>query len=203
MLHRPLPTQSWGRVAHARKPPLTSNVRQRRKPIPSGMGANQHFVSLRHRRQSRFSLRRRLLRGVPASASAWAVRPSAASARSVAVQVVFLPVWSRVPGQSDLAGSWNVCACIHRLRTLRESVMRPLQRLATVSKCSSSAWPNPELQMLEVSTHQRRVRRLPSQASSPVVLSRSGHLAAQSGPPNISVKGTSCGKPQAAPYVER
>ena len=81
--------------------------------------------------------------------------------------------------------------------------MRRFRRLAAVPKLASPAWPNPECQMLEVSTRQRRAFGLSSQASSPVVLSRSGHLAAQSGPPNPSVKGTSCGRPQAAPYVER
>jgi len=63
--------------------------------------------------------------------------------------------------------------------------------------------PNPEYQMPEVSTRQRRAYRPEGQSFSPVAVSRSGHLLAQPGPPNISVKGTSCGKPQDAPYVGR
>ena len=78
--------------------------------------------------------------------------------------------------------------------------MRPLLRSATVSNFASPAWPNPERQMLEVSTRQRRAFGLSTQASLPVVLSRSGQLAAQSGPPNPFVKGTGL---RPAPYVER
>jgi hypothetical protein len=44
-------------------------------------------------------------RGVLASASAWAVRPSAASARSAAIQAVFWSAWSRVIGRSYLPSS--------------------------------------------------------------------------------------------------
>ena len=64
-------------------------------------------------------------------------------------------------------------------------------------------WPHLVHQMLEVSTRQRRAQVVEIQAFSAVSASRSGHPLAQPGSPNPSVKGTSCGKPQAAPYVER
>ena len=64
-----------------------------------------------------------------------------------------------------------------------------------------SGWPNLKCRMPEVSTRQRRASWLSSQAPSPVVISRSGHLVAQAGLPNPSVKGTS--RKRAAPYVER
>ena len=63
------------------------------------------------------------------------------------------------------------------------------------------ARPNLKCQMREVSTRQGRASGHSIQASSPVVLSRSGHRLVQPGPPNISVKGTS--RKRAAPYVGR
>jgi hypothetical protein len=62
-------------------------------------------------------------------------------------------------------------------------------------------WPNFEHQMPEVSTRQRRASWRPSRSLSAVAASRSGHLLAQPGSPNRSVKGTS--RKRAAPYVER
>ena len=83
----------------------------------------------------------------------------------------------------------------------RISRTHPLQRVATVSKSSAPARSNPNRQMLEVSTRQRRASWLSRQALSPVVPSRSGRLAVRPDSPNPSVKGTS--RKQAAPYVER
>jgi hypothetical protein len=37
----------------------------------------------------------------------------------------------------------------------------------------------------------------------PTLLEQALHLLLESTMPNLSVKGTSCGKPQAAPYLER
>jgi hypothetical protein len=50
---------------------------------------------------------------------------------------------------------------------------------------------------------RRRASRQPCLSLAGLALARSGHLPAQCGSPNHSVKGTSCGKSQAAPYVER
>ena len=83
----------------------------------------------------------------------------------------------------------------------RISRTHSLQRVATLPKASATARPSPKRQMLEVPTRQRRASWLSSQASSPVVLSRSGQLAVRPDPPNPSVKGTS--RKRAAPYVER
>jgi len=60
-----------------------------------------------------------------------------------------------------------------------------------------------ESKMQKVSTRhcQRTIQSGISLAGS--VASRSRHHLAQCGSPNISVKGTSCGKPQDAPYVGR
>lgn len=60
-----------------------------------------------------------------------------------------------------------------------------------------------ESEMQEVSAHQPCASRKPGCSIALLAVSRSGHLLAQCGSPNPSVKGTSCGKPQAAPYVER
>jgi len=57
--------------------------------------------------------------------------------------------------------------------------------------------------MREVFMRRRRFAWQPSFSPARLAVSRSGHLLAQCGSPNISVKGTSCGKPQAAPYVGR
>jgi hypothetical protein len=56
-------------------------------------------------------------------------------------------------------------------------------------------------QMLELSTAERPFQVAENQALSAVAVSRSGHLLAQPGWPNPSVKGTS--RKRAAPYVER
>jgi hypothetical protein len=58
-------------------------------------------------------------------------------------------------------------------------------------------------QMPELFTPQRSSTAAQSQSLSAVVVSRSGHRPAQPGWPNPTVKGTSCGRPQAAPYLER
>jgi len=60
-----------------------------------------------------------------------------------------------------------------------------------------------KFQMQEVSTRGRRITWQQSLSPARLAVSRSGHLPAQRRSPNHSVKGTSCGKPQAAPYVER
>ena len=57
--------------------------------------------------------------------------------------------------------------------------------------------------MREVSTRCHRFAPKPSPSLARLAVSRSCHRLAQCGSPNHSVKGTSCGKPQAAPYVER
>jgi hypothetical protein len=62
-------------------------------------------------------------------------------------------------------------------------------------------WPSLQYQMLEVSTGERHASVAEGQALLPVAASRSGHLLAQPGWPNPSVKGTS--RKRAAPYVER
>jgi hypothetical protein len=59
------------------------------------------------------------------------------------------------------------------------------------------------IQMQQTSQRLRSAQRCLRRCASPLVASRSGHLAAQRHSPNPSVKGTSCGKPQAAPYLER
>jgi hypothetical protein len=70
-------------------------------------------------------------------------------------------------------------------------------------KLHCQVWRSVKYQIPELPALQRSSTAAPSQSFSAVVLSRSGHLLAQPGGPNPSVKGTSCGKPQAAPYVER
>jgi len=60
-----------------------------------------------------------------------------------------------------------------------------------------------ESEMQEVSTRHRQLTSQSGFSLARSAASRSGHHLAQCGSPNISVKGTSCGKPQAAPYVGR
>jgi hypothetical protein len=62
-------------------------------------------------------------------------------------------------------------------------------------------WPNLKYQMPEVSTRQRHASGQSSHSFAAVAASRSRHLLAQPGSPNISVKGTS--RKRAAPYVGR
>ena len=106
---------------------------------------------------------------------------------------------------------WRLCSASSRGRPSPSSVLSgTLRESLKLVRCS--AWPpcqspvsRPGLtqnaKMLEVPTRQRRASWLSSQASSPVVLSRSGHLAVRPDSPNPSVKGTS--RKRAAPYVER
>jgi len=60
-----------------------------------------------------------------------------------------------------------------------------------------------ESKMQEVSTRHCQLTSQSGLSLARSAASRSGHHLAQCGSPNISVKGTSCGKPQAAPYVGR
>jgi hypothetical protein len=143
-------------------------------------------------------------KGVLASASAWAVRPSAASAGSVAAPAFFLPAWSHIGD--------------HRCSPSDQEVMRPahssvgsMARVSAIHACRAwpangrnsiaRGWPNLKHQMPEVSTRRLRASGASSQSSSAVAVSRSGHPLAQPGSPNHSVKGTS--RRRAAPYVER
>jgi hypothetical protein len=72
-------------------------------------------------------------KGVLASTSAWAVRPSAASARSAAAQAVFLPAWSQM-GEHRCSPSRSEAGCglIPALQARHESLLlrglRALQR---------------------------------------------------------------------------
>jgi hypothetical protein len=140
---------------------------------------------------------------VLASAPAWAVRPSAASARFVASPALFLPAWSRMGDHR--------CSPSIQVRSQASSAVGVLGRASATSRLSRLAgrnqnqhckgWPNFEYQMPEVSTRQPRASQLSSQSLSAVAVSRSGHPLAQPGSPNPSVKGTS--RKRAAPYVER
>jgi hypothetical protein len=142
------------------------------------------------------------VRGVLASASVWAVRPSAASAPTVAVQTVLLAAWSQARGPRGLAGSWEVCAARRRQSTLRESQQRV--RCGAWPACRGPllrSVPNPEYQMPEVSLRRRQSTGPSNQASLVVAYLRFTSLAAPPSSPNPSVKGTS--RKRAAPYVER
>jgi hypothetical protein len=90
-----LTAPSRGRPASG--PPLTSDVRQ------YGVAARSHtwFASSSHS----VSMPLCLGNSVPSSVSAWAVRPSAASARSAAIQAVFWSAWSRVSSRGCLPSS--------------------------------------------------------------------------------------------------
>ena len=139
--------------------------------------------------------------GVPASASAWAVRPLADSARTVGIQTVFLPAWSQARGARGPAGSWQVCAARHRRYTLRESLRRV--RCSAWPACPGPllrSMPNLKYQMPTGSSHQRLSTGPSIQASLAVASLRFISLAAPPGSPNPSVKGTGL---RPAPYVER
>jgi hypothetical protein len=88
-----------------------------------------------------------------------------------------------VLGESSAAWSW-----FSRLISRREKMHCKVGRSA-------------KYQMPELFTPQRSSTAAQSQSLSAVVVSRSGHLLAQPGWPNPSVKGTS--RKRAAPYVER
>jgi hypothetical protein len=106
--------------------------------------------------------------------------------------------------KSSLLGKRLVCRAklYRRLYFAKISAGRAPSHLASEPRsCSSPSRPNPERQMPEVSTCQRRASGLSIQSLSAVVVSRSGHPLAQPGSPNRSVKGTS--RKRAAPYVER
>jgi len=146
---------------------------------------------------------------------AWAVRPSAASARTVTVHAVFLPRWSR----ARAARCPRSALMFFRLHTeFKQPGQRPRSmseyllpvsaepqssHLAASENPNTGAWPNWQIQMQEISTRHCRLTSRWGFSLARLAVSRSGHLFAQCGSPNISVKGTSCGKPQAAPYVGR
>ena len=183
------------------RPPLTSNVRQLRVVGPDAISA-----SVGQCRPVSVSVSMPCARGrsVLVSAPAWAVRPSAASARSIAAPAFFLPAWSHVGDhrfspsvQEVVQSTYSSAGSMARI-----SAASRLPRLASqLQKQHCRGWPNLEHQMPEVSTRRRRASGLSSQSPSAVAVSRSGHPLAQPGSPNHSVKGTS--RWRAAPYVER
>ena len=143
-------------------------------------------------------------RCVLVSALAWAVRPSAASARSAAAPAFFLPAWSYVGDHRFSQNAQEVMRSKYSSVGSRAQISAAsrLPRLASKwQKQHCRGWPNLEHQMPEVPTRRRRASRPSSQSPSAVAASRSGHRLAQSGSPNHSVKGTS--RKRAAPYVER
>jgi hypothetical protein len=178
------------------RPPLTSNVRplaQRensRKPqYPSSMRAQSYFES---ESSAGFSvgvgcpsfggqrtgcggsgrLRAGLVTGLKAPQPALVSRSQLEASSGVAVH-----------GESSAAWSW-----------FSRSVGRREKMHCKVGR-------SVKYQMPELPTPQRSSTAAQSQSLSAVVVSRSGHLLAQPGWPNPSVKGTS--RKRAAPYVER
>jgi hypothetical protein len=197
VLHRRLTTQSRGRLARTRKPPLTSNVRQRELkadfmphlPLPAARCLSLD-ASCPWERRAHFSVGlgcpsfggQRTLRsrsgrllaslGTCRRSSLFAKRPRRLPAHSIVGSVARVSALSRSP---RLAGRRQKQYC--------------------------KGWPNFEYQMPEVSTRHGRASGHSTQSLPAVAASRSGRPLAQPGSPNHSVKGTS--RKRAAPYVER
>jgi len=197
VLHRRLTTQSRGRLARTRKPPLTSNVRQIRVVGPRCRLCQCHQLS------ASVSMPCAHGRSVLASAPVWAVRPSAASARSVEAPAFFLPAWSHVGDHGRSPSAQEVTRSAYSSVDSKAwvSAASRLPRLAGQwQKQHCRSWSNLEHQMPEVSTRRRRASGTSSQSSSAIAVSRSCHPLVQPGSPNHSVKGTCL---RQAPYVER
>ena len=115
---------------------LCSLVPQRRHLTPPsrGLACGQPLTSnVRHQKAAGPVKSQRHVYGfwVPASSSAWAVRPPAASARSVAIQAVFESAWSHVGGRSSTPRSLESLSLVIASGTLWAiSATASLQRFA-------------------------------------------------------------------------
>ena len=74
---------------------------------------------------------------------------------------------------------------------------------ALQARLAGKAGQTGSIPMQQVSTVRHACPWLPSQSRARLLAMRSISLAARPPRPNPSVKGTSCGRPQAAPYLER
>ena len=153
--------------------------------------------------------------------SAWAVRPSAASARAVAARCGRWPAWSQVRTRLCLQSGWTSSVFVETARSATRSGRRAarqeveevvglcLVEVAVLSQPSRNAASPSGLTEEAANTKQpvRQSRRAVTLGSVQRLARRSAvgwpAPVGASSAPNPSVKGTSCGKPQAAPYVER
>ena len=114
------------------------------------------------------------------------------------------------------ANGGEIYSVVFSSQTARSAALATVGR-SVASLCLGTgrrAWPTPKSPnpghgltgkqpMHEISIRQPPTARQPGFSPAPLAASRSGRLLVQCGSPNHSVEGTSCGKPQAAPYLER